>query len=272
MNEWLLLISVTLVGSLFSLVGGVMLLTKRVSVRKVQLLAVPFAAGALLAAAFLDLLPEALEHGGEPTEVAALILVGFIFFFVLERFLGWFHHHHQHDDSHQHGRQRTTIPLIVIGDIIHNALDGLVIGAAFLADPLVGVVTTIAIAAHEIPQEIGDFGLLLARGMSRKRVLLVNVLSAIVTVVAAAFVFGLGSSLGGLEPILLSIAAGMFVYVAASDLIPTIHEEPSVRVANYQTMILLVGIVFVGFTTAIAHDFIDAQGASHTHNESGHEH
>ncbi|HAC56179.1 TPA: ZIP zinc transporter [Candidatus Saccharibacteria bacterium] len=270
MNEWLLLIAASLIGSLFSLVGGILLLSKRISVRKVQLLAVPFAAGALLAAAFLDLLPEALEHGGEPQGVAALLLTGFIIFFVLERFLGWFHHHHQHGESEQVGRQRATVPLIVIGDTFHNALDGMVIGAAFLADPLVGIVTTIAIAAHEIPQEIGDFGELLARGMSRKKVLLVNVLSAIVTVLAAVTVFGLGSSLDGLEPVLLSIAAGMFVYIAASDLVPTIHEEPSVRVANYQTIILLLGVLFVGLTTTFAHNFMHAQEAAHSQHE--HEH
>ena len=106
--------------------------------------------------------------------------------------------------------------------------------------------------------------------MSRKKVLLVNVLSAIVTVLAAVTVFGLGSSLDGLEPVLLSIAAGMFVYIAASDLVPTIHEEPSVRVANYQTIILLLGVLFVGLTTTFAHNFMHAQEAAYSQHE--HEH
>lgn len=259
MNEWVLLIGASLVGSLFSLVGGILLLGKRLSPQLVQRIAVPFAAGALLAAALLDLLPEAIEHSDSTAGIMSLVLSGFVLFFVLERFLGWFHHHHDHNDLQTHTkRARSTRSLIVIGDTVHNALDGMVIGAAFLADPTVGIITTIAIAAHEIPQEVGDFGVLLSLGMRRRNVLMVNIASAIITVVAAALVFGLGSSLTTLEPVLLALAAGMFIYIAASDLVPTIHEEPSVRVANYQTMILLFGIVFVGFTTTIVHSFIGA--------------
>lgn len=261
MNEWLLLIGASLIGSLFSLVGGILLLMKRISVDRVQRVAVPFAAGALLAAAFLDLLPEALEHGASVETVMSLVICGFVIFFVLERFLGWFHHHHDHPtDPHAsrlQKRSRSTRSLIVIGDTLHNAIDGMVIGAAFLADPVVGVITTMAIAAHEIPQEIGDFGVLLSLGMRRKTVLIVNIFSAVITVVAAALVFGLGSTLTSFEPILLALAAGMFIYIAASDLVPSIHDEKSSRVANYQTMILLFGIVFVGLTTTIIHGVLE---------------
>lgn len=265
MNEWLLLIGASLVGSLFSLVGGVLLLTKHISVTKVQRLAVPFAAGALLAAAFLDLLPEALGHASSTASVMSLVLSGFVLFFVLERFLGWFHHHHAHQDdtSHLGRRSRSTRSLIVIGDTLHNTIDGMVIGAAFLADPVVGIVTTAAIAAHEVPQEIGDFGLLLSLGMRRRTVLIVNVMSAVATVVAAVFVFGLGSALTSFEPVLLALAAGMFIYIAASDLVPSIHDEKSVRVANYQTMILLFGIVFMGVTTTLIHGFLETPSDSH---------
>lgn len=264
MNEWIILITASLVGSLFSLIGGVLLLTKRLRASRVQRIAVPFAAGALLAAAMLDLLPEALESSESTATILSLVLGGFILFFVLERFLGWFHHHHEHGDLGQGitRRQRSTRSLIVVGDTLHNAIDGMVIGAAFLADPTVGIITTVAIAAHEIPQEIGDFGVLLAMGMRRRNVLLVNVLSAVVTVVAAALVFGLGSSLTAMEPILLAIAAGLFIYIAASDLIPTIHDEPSLRVANYQTLILIFGIIFVGATTTIVHEFIESNASS----------
>ena len=275
MNEWLLLIGASLAGSVFSLIGGMLLLMKRISVSIVQRIAVPFAAGALLAAAFLDLLPEAVEHGKSLPIVMSLVLSGFVLFFVLERFLGWFHHHHDHDATDTHTkRQRSTRSLIVIGDTLHNAIDGMVIGAAFLADPTVGIITTIAIAAHEIPQEVGDFGVLLALGMRRRNVLLVNLASAFVTVLAAVLIFGLGSSLAALEPVLLALAAGMFLYIAASDLVPTIHEEPSPRVANYQTMILLFGIVFVGLTTTFIHSFIghEAEGVEHGISEHVDEH
>lgn len=261
MNEWVLLITASLVGSLFSLVGGILLLTKRLSVKRVQRIAVPFAAGALLAAALLDLLPEALEHSESTSTILSLVLGGFVLFFVLERFLGWFHHHHEHGELQtvKMKRRSSARSLIVAGDTLHNAIDGMVIGAAFLADPTVGIITTIAIAAHEIPQEIGDFGVLLGLGMRRRNVLLVNILSAVVTVIAAALVFGLGTSLVTVEPILLAVAAGLFIYIAASDLIPTIHEEPSLRVANYQTIILIFGIIFVGATTTIVHEFVEGQ-------------
>ncbi len=271
MNEWLVLIGASLVGSVFSLIGGVLLLAKRISTKRVQRIAVPFAAGALLAAAFLDLLPEAVEHGSSLPAIMSLVLSGFVLFFVLERFLGWFHHHHDHGASDVHTkRQRSTRSLIVIGDTLHNAIDGMVIGAAFLADPTVGIITTIAIAAHEIPQEVGDFGVLLALGMRRRNVLLVNIASALATVVAAVLIFGLGSSLAALEPVLLAIAAGMFLYIAASDLVPTIHEEPSPRVANYQTMILLFGIIFVGLTTTFIHSFIEHEQVHSDHGTSEH--
>lgn len=269
MNEWLLVIAASLFGSLFSLVGGVLLLTKRLSISKVQLFAVPFAAGALLAAALLDLLPEALEGDIAVMNVMVYLLAGFVVFFVLERFLGWFHHHHQHgEETIALGRRKRSMrSLVVIGDTIHNAIDGMVIGAAFLADPTVGVITTIAIAAHEIPQEIGDFGLLLSFGMSRRLVLLVNIFSALATVVGAALVFGLGSELHSIQPILLAVASGMFIYIAASDLIPTIHEEPSTRLANYQTAVLLFGVVFVGLTTTLLHQYVGTPHEPHATSE-----
>lgn len=270
MNDWTLLIVASLIGSLFSLIGGVLLLSRKLSVAKVQRVAVPFAAGALLAAALLDLLPEALAHSESITTIMSLVLTGFIVFFALERFLGWFHHHHSHTDTQHHrSRRDSTRSLIVVGDTLHNAIDGMVIGAAFLADPTIGIITTAAIAAHEIPQEIGDFGVLLGLGMRRQMVLLVNILSAVVTVAAAALVYGFGTSLTSLEPILLAVAAGMFIYIAASDLVPTIHDEPSLRVANYQTAILLFGIIFVGATTTLVHEFIDSTSQVETHRESG---
>ena len=269
MTEWLTLIAASLIGSLFSLVGGILLLMKRFSIEKVQRVAIPFAAGALLAAALLDLLPEALEGGESTLSVMALVLCGFVIFFVLERFLGWFHHHHGHDE-HTVKRRHSARSLIVIGDTLHNAIDGMVIGAAFLADPVVGVITTAAIAAHEIPQEIGDFGVLLSLGMRRRNVLLVNIFSALITVVMAALVFGLGSSLTAYGPVLLALAAGMFIYIAGSDLVPTIHEERSIKIANYQTMILLVGIVFIGLTTTLTHQFLDVQSSSAPARSHGH--
>lgn len=218
----------------------------------------PFAAGAMLAVAFFDLLPEALATSQSATRTMSIVLGGFVLFFVLERFLGWFHHHHEHNDSHQ---GKSVGSLVVVGDILHNAIDGMVIGGAFLADPMLGVVTTIAIAAHEVPQEIGDFGVMLALGMRRRTVLTINIVSALTTVVVAAIVFGSGGVFAAIEPFMLALTAGMFLYIAASDLVPTIHNESSPRVANYQTMIFVVGIILIGTFSQLVHRMVPESDA-----------
>ena len=270
MQDWLLLLVVVTAGSLLSLIGGLYLIYGKKGVGRLQKAAVPFAAGALLAAAFLDLLPEASAMDDAKTIMIAA-LAGFIAFFVLERSLSWFHHHH--DDEDDERRQTTT--LIVIGDTLHNFIDGLAIGAAFVVSPAIGIVTTIAIAAHEIPQEIGDFGLMLSKGMKKKRVVLVNIISALATVVGATIIYWLGDSFALNQGILLAVTAGFFIYIAASDIIPTIHAERRKKLANLQTIILLVGIVFVGVTSSVAHGFIPEDAHHHEHveeHEAGHEH
>lgn len=273
MNEWIILLIAATLGSIISLIGGLYLLYGKWGAQKLQRIAVPFAAGALLAAAFVDLLPEAL-HDGDPRDVALAVLIAFLLFFVLERTLSWFHHHHEETDhAHQHGRRNAE--LIIIGDTLHNLIDGIAIGAAFLVNPATGIVTTIAIAAHEIPQEIGDFGLLLSKGMAKKKILLVNFVSALATVVGAVVVFGMGGTLPISEPLLLAAIAGFFIYIAASDIIPTIHAEPRRAVANMQTIVLLLGVVFVGATTTIAHSYIDqdhADSEESSHQERADEH
>ncbi len=262
MNDWLLLLAAALFGSVISLVGGVYLLYGKWGAQKLQRIAVPFAAGALLAAAFVDLLPEAME-GGDTHTVSLVVLLSFLAFFLLERTLSWFHHHHEHGHSDPIHRRNSS--LVIIGDTLHNFIDGLAIGASFLVSPATGVITTIAIAAHEIPQEIGDFGLLLSKGMRRRNVLLVNFLSALATIVAAVLVYGVGGELPVSEPLLLAITAGFFLYIAASDIIPTIHAEPKRRTANLQAAVLLVGVVFVGLTTTVAHEYIGEHDHQHEH-------
>lgn len=264
MNDWLVLIAATLFGSVISLIGGVYLLYGKWGAQKLQRIAVPFAAGALLAAAFIDLLPEAIE-GSDAHAISLVVLVSFLVFFMLERTLSWFHHHHEHE--HVGSVNRRNSSLIVIGDTLHNFIDGLAIGASFLVSPATGIVTTIAIAAHEIPQEIGDFGLLLSKGMRRRKVLLVNFVSALATVVAAVLVYGLGGQLPVSEPILLAITAGFFIYIAASDIIPAIHAEPKRKEANLQAFVLLIGVLFVGVTTTLAHEYI----GGHDHGAEQHQ-
>lgn len=256
MNEWILVIVAATAGSLISFIGGLYLLFGKWGVEKLRIYSVPFAAGALLAAAFFDLLPEALESAaGDTQDALTMTLAGFLFFFVLERSLSWFHHHHEESTTeHVFGRRNTS--LIVIGDAIHNFIDGLAIGAAFLANPVTGIVTTIAIAAHEIPQEIGDFGLLLAKNMKRAKVLWINIGIAVVTVLGAALVYGFGGVLHIPQTFLLGTTAGFFIYIAASDIIPTIHAMPSRRMANIQTLVLLIGVVVVAFSINAAESII----------------
>ena len=283
MNDWLLLLIFATLGSVVSLAGGLYLLYGKWGASKLQRVAVPFAAGALLAAAFIDLLPEALEGDGDVRIILLVALAAFLVFFLMERTLTWFHHHHEHDHGTSDGGPgRRNVPLIIVGDTLHNFIDGLAIGAAFLVSPATGVVTTIAIAAHEIPQEIGDFGLLLSKGMKKRKVMLVNFLSALVTVVAAALVFGMGGAMLISESLLLAATAGFFIYIAASDIIPTIHAEPSRRVGNIQAATLIIGVIFVGLTTTFAHQYIEhghdhdhgshATSESHSHDDHEHEH
>lgn len=250
--SWFQVIFFALIGSVVSLIGGVYLLVGRRGAEQLQKIATPFAAGALLAASFFDLLPEALETGNAHT-ILAWVLAGFLFFFVTERGLRWFHHHHEHVG----GEDQANRSLIVIGDTAHNLLDGLAIGAAFLVSPATGVVTTLAIAAHEIPQEIGDFGLLLKKGMSKGRIFVVNLISALATVVGAALVFGFGDQLNLPVAELLAITAGFFIYIAAADIIPTIHRRGPTRTANWETAVLICSTILVALTTLWIHGIIE---------------
>lgn len=268
MDLWLIVLFWALLGSVISLIAGFLLISKKLPLRPVQIIAVPFAAGSLLAASFLDLLPEAYETG-EADTVAIVVLGGFLFFFVLERFLGWFHHHHEHPAE---DKIHPTAKLLVIGDTLHNLIDGLVIGAAFLIDVPTGIVATLAIAAHEIPQEVGDFGLMLALGMSRKKVVIVNLVSALATVVGALGVVMLGGALGGSEPYLLAVAAGFFIYIAASDIIPTIHAEQMSKLANIQTGIMIGAVALVGLLIYVAHGYTEPVHDEHASEHAEAEH
>ena len=235
------LLIATVTGSLVSLIGGVLLLRSKKRRRQALLLTLPFAAGALLAAAFFDLLPESFELG-DSAAMLLWALAGFTGFFILERLAGWFHHHHDHKETSRDAPQRQ---MIIVGDILHNAIDGLAIGAAFAVSIPTGIITTLAVSAHEIPKELGTFALLLSRGWKDKTVLVANLLTALATVAAAVGVYllGTGSELA-IGP-LLALTAGFFIYIAASDIIPDIHEQPR-RIGTIQALALVVGIVAVG--------------------------
>ncbi len=232
----------TLIGSVFSLAGGIILLAKEKFAIKISHLLASFAAGALLGTAFFDLLPEAMADAGD-IDIFAWVLVGILFFFLLERFINWFHHHHEHPIIPS--EKKSTIPLIILGDSIHNFIDGVVIAASFLISIPLGITTAIAVAAHEIPQEIGDFGILLHRGLSRKKVLIINLLSALTSLLGAVLTYFIGTSIHGILPIFLSLTAGFFIYIAASDLIPEIHNQDNKKIAAIETILLFLGVLVV---------------------------
>lgn len=198
---------------------------------------VGFAAGVMLTTAIMDLLPEVIElNHDQNQEFSALpIFLGVIIFFFLERFVLWFHHH---DDTHQ---AKPSAYMILIGDAIHNFIDGIAIAAAFMTDINLGIVTTIAIAAHEIPQELADFAVLLHSGLSKKKALLFNFLSGLTALIGSVLAIFLLSYLENILPILLGFTTGMFLYIALSDLIPELHQSFSRTSRWLQSVPFIVG-------------------------------
>ncbi len=228
----------TIIGSVASLIGGIFLLFNKKLVEKVSHLLISFAAGTLLGTAFFDLIPEALEES-TPDVVMVSTLFGFLFFFILERFIHWIHHH-----PHAEG-EKPTIALITFGDSVHNFIDGVAIAATFLANMPLGIVTALAVGAHEIPQEIGDFAVMLKKGLSSKKVLGFNVASAMVSLLGAILTFYFSSALEGFLPVFISVTAGFFIYISASDLIPEIHEKNKRGFALFETLMIVLGVITV---------------------------
>jgi len=231
---------------MISLVGGATLfLAKKRRNRAVQI-ALPLGAGALLAAAFFDLLPESFDHG-EPRNLLLWTLVGFTAFFLFERLATWFHHHHEHSLGKRNESQNR---MVVVGDLLHNMIDGVAIGAAFIANPLTGLVTTLAVSAHEIPKELGTFGILLSRGWRDRKVLWANVMTAVGTLIVALLTYYIGQTMVLPLGPLLAITSGMFIYIAASDIIPDIHEQ-SRRVGTWQAAILVASMGVMGLVITL---------------------
>jgi zinc and cadmium transporter len=211
---------------------------------------VSFAVGTLLGAAFLEIIPHAFESG-EPHQVAFAILGGIFGFFVLEKLLLWRHCHTENcevHDAHDHGRSGA---LIVVGDTVHNFVDGVLIAAAFLQSTELGAVTAVAIIAHEIPQEVGDFLILLHSGYSRLRALAMNVLSSLATVLGGVVGYFSLQLIDGLEAPLLGVVAASMIYVAVADLIPGLHRRPELRDTASQALLIALGIGAIALVSAL---------------------
>jgi len=253
---------------LFCLLGGILsviaassiLLVKEKHRTRLVPHLVSFAVGALLGAAFLVILPHAVSVGGsaglEMHDLTLTVLIGLLAFFLLEKLVLWRHCHSHHCVAHhpnpvdnlKEGQRRSKIALILIGDGIHNFVDGFAIAAAFMVDFHLGVVTSIALAAHEIPQEVGDFAILLDSGLSRKKALIYNGLASLTTVVGGVIAYFGFAQFQGLVPYVLAIAAASFIYIAVADLIPGLHERSKIKETLMQFLLIICGILVIYFT------------------------
>ncbi|MEK7304040.1 MAG: ZIP family metal transporter [Pseudomonadota bacterium] len=252
---------------LFTLLGGVLsvlaaalflLLPEKQRTRALPAM-VSFAIGALLGAAFLAVLPHALAAPGirDMHAITSTVLIGLLGFFVLEKLVLWRHCHIHECETHApdpvRSRASASGYLILFGDGVHNFVDGVLIAAAFLTDVHLGVVTALAVAAHEIPQEVGDFAILLHSGFSRGKALFYNVLASLTTVVGGVLAyFSLGVTQAAL-PYVLAVAASSFIYIAVADLIPGLHKRLEPRVTLEQVLLIGLGVLTIYFTHAVLH-------------------
>lgn len=246
---WALLFST--IGGVFSLVGGLWLLRSDTWIKQNTLTLVSWAAGVLLSVAFLDLMPEAIElgieAGLEAHDLFRYMLYAILAFFVFERSFVWFHHHHEPDVK------PPISAMLIFGDSVHNLIDGIVIGASFLVSIPTGIMTALAVGAHEIPQEIADFVILLKSGMTKARVVMFNLLSALMTIVGSTAVIFFSEVIEKSVPYFLAFAGGMFTYIACSDLIPELHHTSSRSVAIRQLISFFAGIIITYLLVTLTH-------------------
>ncbi|HEY9150026.1 MAG: ZIP family metal transporter [Gammaproteobacteria bacterium] len=226
---------------------------------------VSFAIGALLGAALLALLPHALAAPGveDYHVITGTVLLGLFAFFLLEKLVIWRHCHHEvcevhapdeHEHhGHAHAQQQAIGTMVLVGDGLHNLVDGVLIAAAFLTDFHLGVVTALAVAAHEIPQEVGDFALLLHSGFSRRKAFVYNILSSLTTVIGGVVAFyALGEARQAL-PYVLAVAASSFLYIAVADLIPGLHKRLEVKVTLQQLLLIAAGVTVIYLAHSTLH-------------------
>ena len=243
------IIAASLLGGILSvLAAAVFVLTARA-----QYLGglVSYAIGALLSAVFLDILPEAIRLTTNVTVVSGTVLLGILLFFTLEKVLIWRHCHHEHCEAHEphnhtehdHGRSGA---MVIVGDTFHNFIDGIIIAASFMADVQLGIVTSLAIIAHEIPQEVGDFAVLLNSGYSKKRAFQLNLISSFATLAGGVLGYISLQGMQSLVPTLLALAAASLIYIAVADLIPGLHKRTHIRDTVQQVLLILAGVATVG--------------------------
>ena len=231
-----ILVSVVLV-SFISLIGVGALMMKKNLLERAMLYLVSFSVGALLGDVFIHIMPELAEEPGLNIKISLAILGGMLIFFVLEKFIYWHHCHKVGQHCHVHPVGFS----VLVGDGLHNFIDGAIIAGAYLVNLPLGIATTIAVVLHEIPQEIGDFGILVYAGFSKVRAVFYNLLSGFTALVGSILTIIAARHIAGIEPILLAIAAGGFIYIASSDLIPELHKENGKRQSLLQLLSIILG-------------------------------
>lgn len=228
-----------LVVSLLSLIGIFTISLKQKLLKKLLLPLVSFSAGALLGGAFIHLLPQISEKVGFGIEVSVAVLAGILIFFAMEKLISW-HHCHEAGTCEDHVKSFGYMNLV--GDAVHNLVDGMLIAGAYLVSLPLGIATTLAVILHEIPQEIGDFAVLIYSGFTTKKALLFNFLSALTAFIGAAAVILLSTSFENFAIMLIPFTAGGFIYIAGSDLIPELHKHIGLRMAFLQLLMLVLGM------------------------------
>jgi zinc and cadmium transporter len=257
--SWIIVMS--LVGGALS-VAAAAVFAYTARVQWVSLL-ISYAIGALLGASFLEVLPHAITASGDASTTTATVLGGILAFFVMEKLVLWRHCHieacegheplvhiHGHDHEHDHGRSGL---MILVGDTFHNFVDGVLIAAAFMEDVRLGIVTALAMIAHEIPQEVGDFVILLHSGYSKGRALAFNLLSSLATLAGALLAYVALGQAQSAVPVLLALAAASMIYVAVADLIPGLHKRTEIRATVQQVLLIAAGIG----TIVLTHRIVD---------------
>lgn len=253
------IVGMSLAGGAVSVIAAA-IVSFRAKTHWVSLL-ISYAIGALLGASFLEILPHAITASGDAVSTLATVLGGILVFFVLEKLVLWRHCHiedceghepHAHDHGHDHGR---TGLLIMVGDTFHNAVDGVLIAAAFMEDIRLGIITALAMIAHEIPQEVGDFMILLHSGYSKARALTFNLLSSLATLLGALLAYAALGKMQTAVPVLLALAAASMIYVAVADLIPGLHKRTELKATVQQILLIGAGIASIVLTDRIVSHF-----------------
>jgi zinc and cadmium transporter len=239
MITWILGLASVVAISAISLVGVLVLWLKDKQLEKILLYLVSFSVGGLFGDAFIHLIPEAIEEGGFGTSVSLLILLGILSSFIIEKFLQWRHCHIPTSSEHPHSFAYMNL----FGDAVHNLIDGLIVGGSYLVSIPIGISTTLAVVFHEIPQELGDFGVLIHGGFKKRKAVWFNFLTALTAVLGAVIALVVGATLEGFIPLLIPFAAGNFIYIAGSDLIPELRkDEPDLKKATLQVVSITLGV------------------------------